>query len=60
MILERIEEPLELWERQQGADATADRRESKLDEPEAEYLRRFGAGIDQILKQWGIEARRGE
>ena len=60
LILAVIEEPFDLWERGQGADAADDRREEKLDELEAEYLRRFTARIDQIIVLWGGEARRGK
>ena len=60
LVLEVIEEPFDLWERQQGADAADDLRERKLDELEAEYLRRFTARIDQITGLWGVEARRGK
>jgi hypothetical protein len=60
LILAVIEEPLDLWEREQGADVDDDRRDKKLDELEAEYLRRFTARIDQIIGAWRIEASRGE
>jgi hypothetical protein len=56
LILAVIEEPFDLWEREQGADATDDLRDKKLDELEAEYLRRFTARIAQIIQSWGIES----
>jgi hypothetical protein len=60
LILEQIDEPFDLWEGQEGADATDDRWDKKLDELEAEYLRRFRARIGQIIQTWGIEASRSE
>jgi hypothetical protein len=56
LIQTALEEPLEAWERQEGAGATDARRQEKLDELEADYLQRFEASVSRHLRRWKVAA----
>jgi hypothetical protein len=55
LVAERIDKPLECWEREEGATATDAIRDMKIDALEAEYLREYQGEISAILRNWGFE-----
>jgi hypothetical protein len=57
LILERIEGPMERWERRAGKHADDATRAAKLDRLEADYLAAYEAEIAGILRGWGFDPR---
>jgi hypothetical protein len=57
LILERIEDPMERWERRAGKHADDAARAAKLDRLEADYLAAYEAEIAGILRGWGFDPR---
>jgi hypothetical protein len=58
LVLEAVEEPLALWEKQQGNEAGDAARDQKLDALEGEYLRRYEAELRELLGRWGFDQER--
>jgi hypothetical protein len=49
------EEPMDRWERRQGAKADDAAREAKLDRLERAYLRAYESALAQIVRAWGLD-----
>jgi len=59
LIQEVLEQPLERWERQEGARATEARLNKKVKSLETAYLQQYEARITQIVRSWGIKEPEG-
>ncbi len=54
LVLEQIEEPLQLWERHEGARATESQRDKLVKALEAEYLEKYEASVLKIVRAWRL------
>ena len=54
-----IEEPLELWEREQGTRATEAKRDKKVNALETEYVEKYEASVIEIVRGWGLGTPEG-